>query len=326
MRNPNGFGTVYRMSGKRRKPWRATVNKVTIGYFETKAEGLKALGKHDPNNFKPKSALTLKEVREMLQGAKIFTKGQKKSYNAAWKYLETLYDVPIKEIRPTDMQLILDQTYEKKSQSTVKPILALLKLTFAYAFEQDIIEKDYTTSLKLPKSDTKEKIPFTNEQIKIIQKSKNEWKESALVLIYMGWRIDEFLSLRIKDVDLEEMLIKGGGKTDAGRFRVVPIHKKIQPIIKKWVENNKEYVLEFKGKRMTANNYRERYFKPLMAELSMDGMTPHNCRHTCATLLAKAGASTKEIQLIMGHAEYSTTAQTYTHLDIEDLKNAMKKI
>jgi len=326
MRNPNGFGTVYRMSGNRRKPWRATVNKITIGYFDTKAAGMRALGQYDESANKPKSKLTLKNVYEELQGITTFTDSQVKAYSGAWKHLAPLHDNLIVDIRASTMQELVDKVYQTKSQATVKVMFAVLKRIFSYAAEQDVIGKDYTMFLKLPKSDAKPRTAFTKEQIELIKKSNNEWSGSVLVLIYMGWRISEFFDLLIEDVDLEKWTIKGGGKTEAGRNRIVPIHEEIRPIITKWVSENKKYLIEHNGKKLGVYNYRENYFKPFLLELGIEGVSPHTCRHTTATILSKAGASTKSIQLIMGHAEYSTTAQTYTHLDIDDLQKAMKKI
>jgi len=326
MKNPNGFGSVFKMGGTRRKPWRATVNKVTIGYFATKTEGLKALGQYDPKTYRPKSKLTLKCVYEDLQAVSTFTPGQVKAYSGAWKLLAPLHNQMITEIRTADMQQLVDKVYETKSQSTVKVMFTVLKRIFSYAAEQDIISKDYTSFLKLPKSNTKEKVPFTKAQIGLIKESNNGWADSVLVLIYTGFRIAEFFDLLIEDVDLIEWTIRGGGKTEAGRNRIVPIHEEIRPIIQRWVSENKKYLVEHKGKQIGTYNYRENYFKPFLAGLGIEGMTPHNCRHTTATLLSKAGANTKAIQLIMGHEEYSTTAQTYTHLDVDDLRAAMNKL
>jgi site-specific recombinase XerD len=55
-------------------------------------------------------------------------------------------------------------------------------------------------------------------------------------------------------------------------------------------------------------------------------LVPHSTRHTFASLLNKAGANTKAIQEILGHADYSTTANIYTHTDIDELKKAIEKI
>ena len=70
--------------------------------------------------------------------------------------------------------------------------------------------------------------------------------------------------------------------------------------------------------------YREKRYFPALESLGVRMLIPHICRHTCASLLAKAGADTKAIQMILGHTRYSFTADTYTHTDIETLHNAIR--
>jgi len=53
---------------------------------------------------------------------------------------------------------------------------------------------------------------------------------------------------------------------------------------------------------------------------------PHDCRHTFATLMGNAGANTVALQKIIGHANYNTTANTYTHKDIDELRKAVDLI
>lgn len=60
--------------------------------------------------------------------------------------------------------------------------------------------------------------------------------------------------------------------------------------------------------------------------MGVERLTPHSCRHTCATLMAKTGVEPILIQKIMGHKKYSTTADVYTHPDIEELKKAISSV
>ena len=53
---------------------------------------------------------------------------------------------------------------------------------------------------------------------------------------------------------------------------------------------------------------------------------PHDCRHTFATLMSNAGADKISLQKIIGHANYATTANIYTHKDVTELKKAISKI
>ena len=337
MRLPNGMGTAFKMPGKHRKPWRAMVTlgceegkyiRKTIGYFEESKDAIKALALYDKNVIIPKSDLTLQNMYDewYQYEAPRMSKAKAKSYHAGWLYLAPLYNANFREIRAKQMQKIIDDAFKTKSQSTVKNILTVLKKVFEYGFEHDIVIKNYAGFLKLPQEDVREKKAFNDLQIKSIEASKNEWAESVLVLIYTGLRISELLGLTKFNIDVKDWIIKGGIKTEAGKNRIIPIHPKIQPIIKKWIDQGGTYLIEYKGKKIRPDDYRSEYFKPLMVVLGIENMTPHNCRHTCASILSKNGADTISIQRIMGHASYSTTADVYTHTDLDQLRNAISKL
>ncbi|WP_353094167.1 tyrosine-type recombinase/integrase [Tissierella praeacuta] len=61
---------------------------------------------------------------------------------------------------------------------------------------------------------------------------------------------------------------------------------------------------------------------PTMSILNMEH-TPHDCRHTFASRMDRAGSNKKSLQNIIGHANYSTTADIYTHTDIKELLEAI---
>lgn len=66
-------------------------------------------------------------------------------------------------------------------------------------------------------------------------------------------------------------------------------------------------------------------FSSAMAALGMQH-TPHDCRHTFATLLSNGGANEVSITRLIGHADYSTTSKIYTHKDIDELRKAIETI
>ena len=57
-----------------------------------------------------------------------------------------------------------------------------------------------------------------------------------------------------------------------------------------------------------------------------DDLTPHSARHTCGTMLSAGGARPEDIQRILGHEDYSVTANTYINQDITALTEAIKKM
>lgn len=140
-------------------------------------------------------------------------------------------------------------------------------------------------------------------------------------------RINELLGLTRFGVDLEAQTITGGLKTDAGKNRTIPIHPKILKHVKRWYSKDGDYLIcDEQGQRTIDRVYREKFYFPTLRQLEIRELNPHCCRHTFASLMARAGADTIAIQRLMGHSKYSFTADTYTHTDVEELKKALLKI
>src|SRR5699024_5985967 len=121
------------------------------------------------------------------------------------------------------------------------------------AMEDDIIDKNYADFVELPQREKKEKEIFTDmERKKLEEMSKvDKWANTILIMIYTGMRIGELLTLTKFDVDIENMVIMGGIKTDAGKNRIIPVHPKIQKYIKHWYGNSKDILINNEGSKMT---------------------------------------------------------------------------
>jgi integrase len=147
------------------------------------------------------------------------------------------------------------------------------------------------------------------------------------MLIYTGFRIDELLSLTPFSVDLSSGIITWGMKTDAGRDRAVPIHSKILPYVKKWLARGGDTLIcNPQGKRYTAGNFRNKHYYRALENIGVSRLPPHSTRHTFASLAFEAKIDTLAVQRIIGHADYSTTANIYTHVDSKYLKKELEKL
>lgn len=341
MKLPNGYGTVYKLSGNRRRPWiaRKTIGwseegkqlYYTIGYFKTRAEAMAALAEYNKNPIGERGDITLEELYNEWKEEKYpkLSKGTIDSYNAAWKYLSQLKDIEIKMIKTSHIQKIVDDMFkEGLSKSSCHKVKVLASLLYKKAMADDIIDKNYAELVELPTEEKKEKEIFTDMEIKAISDlaKTDEWANTIMILIYTGMRISEMLKLTKFNVVLDNMIIRGGVKTDAGKNRIIPIHSKIQGYIKYWYNKEGEYLITKQGQRILTKYYRENLYYPTLEKAGVRRLTPHSCRHTFASLLDRAGADTKSIQEIIGHADYATTANIYTHPDIEKLRNAIEKI
>ncbi len=350
MRNPNGHGTVYKLKGRRRHPWLARVtvgwttaiNKKgkevpkqlyqTIGFFKSKQEAMDALTLHRFSPVSPKANITLGELYAEWSTAKYeyISKDTINNYKAAWKHLSKHTNVKLKELRTAHLQTVIDKCYkDDMSRSSLEKIRTVAIMLFNYAVENDILNKNYGEFIKLPKTEKIEKVRFTDIEIKKLTDSipDNPWASTVLMMIYTGLRISEILGLTKFNVDLEKGIITGGIKTDAGKNRIVPIHRKISKYVTLWHEKNGEALIcDDKGKKLSPKRYREKMYYPALAAAKVRKLTPHACRHTFGSLMAEAGVEPINTQKLMGHANYSTTADIYTHLEIEALKNAINKI
>ena len=375
MRNANGAGTCYRLKGNRRKPYiarafvcweeidRVVKDKVTkepiksevtgevitkkdlrpvyqtIGYFESRQEGLEALVLHKHNPVSPKADMTLKDMYDEWSKIKYRTDKKRKgiskatenNYRAAWKYMKKFERVKFKEMRSGHWQEIIDKCEDAgKSDSTIKKIKTLAVMLCSYALQNDIVDKNYAEFVAMPRTDKSEKERFTDLEVKQIETAakKDEWTSTVLILIYTGMRISELLGLTRFNVDMDKQVITGGIKTDAGKDRVIPIHPKILEHVRSWYSKNGERLIceGENGKRVLVKRYREKFYYPALEATKVRKLTPHKCRHTFCSMLAEAGADTLAIQRLAGHADYGFTANEYTHPEIETLRKAINQI
>ena len=251
------------------------------------------------------------------------------SYSAAWNYLSKLGEEKVKDLKTSHIQNIINEMVKQGlSHSSCHKVKTLAGILFKYAMSDDIVDKNYAEMVELPSKDTKKKEIFTDLEIKAIEElaPNDPWANTILILIYTGMRVGELLTLTKFNIDIENMIIIGGIKTDAGKDRIIPIHSKIQSYIKYWHNTNSEYLINREGKKVSINYYRTDLYYPTLEKTGARKLSPHTCRHTFASLMARAKVDTKSIQEIIGHADYSTTANIYTHLDIKELKEAIEQI
>ena len=349
MRLPNKYGSVYKLPGNRRRPWVARITAgwktvvakrgkyegqevkrqvyQVIGYYETKPEALTALAKHQTNPVTPKANMTLEDLYNEWSAGKYqhITKATENNYRAAWKHLTPIAKLKVKEIRSTHMQGIIDNC--KLSRSSLEKIRVVCVMLFDYAAENDIVSKNYAEFIRLPKSEKAKKQRFSDLEIKKLFEQDDLWTSSVLIMIYTGMRISELLNLTRFNVDLEKGIITGGVKTEAGKDRVIPIHPKITGYIKTWISRGGDTLIcDDKGRKLSNKRYREDYYYPALEAAGVRKLVPHTCRHTFASMMAEAGVDTLSIQRIIGHSDYSTTANVYSHPEVESLKRAIGKI
>lgn len=341
MKKANGNGSVSKLSGIRRKPYIARVTlgwdestgrqiRKTIGTYVTQKEAQKALIDYLDNPYDlDLSNILFKDVYEKWSRLKYpkVSHSAILGYQSAYNNVEKLHNMKIKDIKARHLQEAIDNC--SKGQATKKKIKFLFGQMFAYAMQNDIITKDYSEFVDIGKaSEESKREPFSNKEIELLWKHIDDIKfiDTILIMIYSGFRIGELLELETKNIDLINMTMTGGLKTEAGKNRLVPIHPKILPLIEKRYNKDNQYlIINFKGKKMKYDNYYKEKFIPIMEQLNMKHR-PHDCRHTFATLLSNANANATAIKKMIGHESYATTEKIYTHKDIEELRKNVELI
>ena len=326
-RNPNGYGSVVRLSGNRRKPFmvRKTVGYddraypiyEVIGYYPTRAEAMMVLAEYNANPYDIKlSKITFKELYERWAETELpkLGKSLQGAHRAAYKYCTSLDSIRYKDLRKFQMQSCIDSC--GKSGSTQTHIKNLFTTLDRYAYDQDIISKCYSANLTVTQTETRKRNLFTPAEIRDIEAHQGSPYEETMFLLYTGCRVHEMLTLKCDDIDLEARTLVLGSKTEAGKNRVVPIHRKLEPIIRK----NPGGVYLFDHPRSTtAKNPEAALQTKFITEWSkvFDHDT-HDCRHTFRSQLDRLGANKVCIDRIVGH-KGDVGERIYTHKTVQEL-------
>lgn len=265
-------------------------------------------------------------------------KGMKKSaktaYETAYQKCDSLKSMPMRKIRLAHLQGVVDQ-YSDKSKSTQTNIIVLFHAIYKLCMENDIIEKNYSSYVKITSTAKKKpKRPFTRKQVQIVWDNINWVQEpdrknylsgipmmdSIIIMFYTGMRIGELLDLKPADVHLKERWIDLRGTKTKAAQRIIPIHKKIIPLLEKRIEDCPgDYLFcRTDGTQLTYSIYKTVFYKPFMKEFEIDRQ-PHECRHTFASIAAASKLNTVLLKKIIGHSSSDITESIYTHAYIEDL-------
>ena len=333
MKNPNGYGSVVKLSGNRRKPycarktmgWNDKGHPIykAIGYYAEREDAMIALAQYNRNPYDiDLSKITFKELYEKWS-ARDFPKMNKSTaacHRSAFNHASALYNTPYKNIKAYQMQEIIDRC--GRGYSTQGSIRTLFGCLDKYALELDIIMKCNSSLISAPAAPESSKVPFSEEEIKKVWKvSDQEWVDSILFFLYTGFRISEMNSIQCSDVDLNQLTIKGGIKTAAGKNRIVPIHPKIEAFVRARIAEGNQYLFSYQGKKISTSQYYT-IWNDIMDQLQMHH-TPHECRHTFRSRLDSAGANKKCIDLLMGHKSKDVGERVYTHKTLDELRETI---
>lgn len=350
MRLPNGYGSVTKLNGNRRKPWRVrvtekwitnedgTIKQVykNIGCYASKKEALQALAEYHENPYDINSKITFAELYKKWSNENFQHIGKSSidSYKTAFKTCTPIHSMKFIDLKTAHLQGVIDNC--GKNYPSLRRVKVLYNQLYKYAMKNDLVTKDYSNYVDIAKYKNKTNKTFshtifTNKEIETLWNNieRNEYVSTILMLIYSGVRVSELLDLKKENINLQERWFDVvSSKTEAG-IRKVPISKKTLPYFEYWYnKTSSEYLLTtIDGKHFDYKNYYRSYWQPLMKEMFMEHHRPHDTRHTCISMLTVLDTNPTIIKTIVGHAgAMSLTEKVYTHLEIEHLISAIDKI
>ena len=331
-RNPNGYGCVTKLSGKRSRPWvvKVTVydedgrgHQVPIDYAETEEQANIILAQYNNNPWSiDRNKVTLVELYNRWAKIKLpkLGKSTQAGLKSAFKHCKKYYGMKYRSLRAYQMQDCIDNC--GRGYSTQGAIKALWGHLDHFAYECDIIDKMYsplTSALPIPET---KRTPFTDKQIESLWKiSDNPWVGIVLIYLYTGFRRNELLDMKTEQVNVEEQYFQGGIKTSSGKGRIVPIHPRIWPFVRALVNQGNQYLFTYEGKKFTQANF-YKVWHEVMKMIGAD-KTPHEARHTFETNLDNAKGNRKCIDMLMGHKSKDVGNRVYNHKTIEQLRETI---
>lgn len=247
-----------------------------------------------------------------------------------------------------------------RGYSTIHSVRGVVRPAFEMAVQDDLIRKNpfgfELATVVVNDSVTREAITRAQERafLKFIQEDNcyRKYFDGIYILFNTGLRISEFCGLTISDIDFQNKRIRvdhqlqrkrdmeyiiEDTKTKSGE-RYVPMSQQVVECFRRVIANRKPpkqepiidgytgfLFLDKNGMPMVALHW-EHYFKHILNKynsiykVQLPKITPHVCRHTFCSNMARSGMSPKTLQYIMGHSDISVTLNTYTHLTFDDAK------
>ena len=209
MRLPNGYGTIYKLRGNRRRPWVVKKSiegkQKALGYFVTQAEALSFLV--GINRLTPEREVTFSAVYSAWSQRHFTTisKSSVSAYQISYKHLSSLHSMPFRKITYSHLQQALDDI--PAGYCTRKKCRVLLSQLYKYAIKNSCAETDLSRFVELPRHlPVYTKKPFTARQIGKLWKVSEtaEGVKDVLILIYTGMRAGEYLALTPRDINLRQ--------------------------------------------------------------------------------------------------------------------------
>ena len=230
---------------------------------------------------------------------------------------------------------------EGLNPSTVRKAHLVLSLSLKAAVKDGRLVRNVAADVPLPRVVTQAKRYLTHGQVHALAEECAPYQTLIRVLAYAGLRWGEAIALRARNVDLvrrrievAEAIVEVHGKSVVGtpkthQCRSVPVPRFLAQELAKALAGKGPDDLVFtspQGGVLRNTNFRPRFFDPAAERAGLRGLTPHELRHTAASLAVAAGANVKAVQQMLGHASAAMTLDVYAGLFADDLDQVSDRL
>ena len=270
------------------------------------------------------------------------------------------------KVSDAKMWLIKLQAEDKRSYSSIHTIRGVVRPAFRMAVEDELIRKnpfDWKLATVLI-DDSVKREALTQRQERLFlefvkgDKHYSQYYDGMFILFKTGMRVSEFCGLTLNDIDMKNRKIRIDHqlqRTRDGRYlivktktnkgeRILPMSDEVYECFKRLIKKRRKVekepivdgvggflVLDKDGNPYLANHWEKRFQYALgkynrTYKEELPTITPHVCRHTYCTNMARSGMSVNTLQYLMGHADATTTLNVYTHYEYEDAEKEVKEL
>jgi integrase len=225
------------------------------------------------------------------------------------------------------------------SASRVNQAYNVLHQVLAYAVRARMLSVNPATDIDLPRKPVANKRYLTHQEVADLAAECGDYDALVLVLAYCRLRFGEATALKRRDVDLDRARIEvhasvehaNGdyriGPTKTHERRSVPIPPPIAELLRQRIAIWAPDRLVFSGEDGYLKNHEFRkVFNPAAKKAGVEGVTPHELRHTCASLAIRSRASIKTVQRLLGHSTATMTLDNYGHLYPDELDQVAQQM
>jgi len=243
-------------------------------------------------------------------------------------------ELDLAQVQQADIQQYLAVKFPKSKPRSISRLIASLRRFYRYALRENKVTTDPTLQIDSPKLPRSLPKSLTEEDVETLLAAPNINQplglrdRAMLEIIYAsGLRVSELVGLKVTEVSLNEGVIRVTGK--GSKTRLVPMGEEAVDWVARYLKESRPEIMQRqlsdslfvtqRGEGMSRQAFWYLIKRYAIKAGIRKPMSPHVLRHAFATHLLNHGADLRVVQMLLGHADISTT-QIYTHVARERLK------